>query len=249
MGLQFGMKAIQTGKRIATGNNEPTLVANSTKARFTIAGIVSRTMGLVSGDYVQFISNIPSIDMAIAERDSEIIAWCEENGVELGTDAARAALIKEFGSYAICKGVPMYEKDGKRKMVGVRMTDEQKQVSFDMNKAAIAQAVGKDIDEVTIEDYNPVTEGFTGAKATSTSSLTGIGLPLGFSDINMWNELKEDLGDAAEDYNRIYKVNLNEPIECEVENGKEGEGSVTVVTAYPFTFESDEEPIRKNVKK
>ena len=32
-------------------------------------------------------------------------------------------------------------------------------------------------------------------------------------------------------------------------NGKEGEGSVTVVTAYPFTFESDEEPTRKNVKK
>ena len=74
-------------------------------------------------------------------------------------------------------------------------------------------------------------------------------MPLGFSDINMWNELKEDLGDAAEDYNRVYKVNLNEPIECEVENGKEGEGSVTVVTAYPFTFESDEEPTRKNVKK
>ena len=94
MGLQFGMKAIQSGKRIATGNNEPTLVANSTKARFTIAGIVSRTMGLVSGDYVQFISNIPSIDMAIAERDSEIVAWCEENG--LGS----------YGDPLLVKGLP-----------------------------------------------------------------------------------------------------------------------------------------------
>lgn len=113
------------------------------------------------------------------------------------------------------------------------------------------KAVGKSIDEVTIEDYNPVTEGFTGAKATSTSSLTGIGLPLGFSDINMWNELKEDLGDAAEDYNRVYKVNLNEPIECEVENGKEGEGSVTVVTALPsllnLTKNHSQELLRNNL--
>lgn len=245
MGLQFGMKAIQSGKRVVATNNEPTLVANSTKARFTIAGIVTRTMGLVCGDYVQFISNIPSIDMAIAERDAEIVAWCEANGVEMGTEAARNALIKEFGSYAICKGVPMFEKDGTRKQITVRMTEEQKRAAFEMNKEAIAQAVGKSVEEVTIEDFNPVADGFTGSKTNSTSSLTGIGLPLGFSDSNMWAELKEDLGDLAEDTNRVYKVNLNEPFECSVENGKEGAAGMTVVTAYPFTFESDEEPVRK----
>lgn len=248
MGLQFGMSAVQSGKRVMSSNNEPNLVANTTKGRFSITGIVSRVLGLVPGDYVQFISNIASIDAAISERDSEVLSWCEENGVEFGTEAARVALIKEFGSYAISKGVPMYDKNGARKLVSVRMTAEQKEAAFQLNKEAVAAECGKSVEEVTIDDFNPTTEAFTGSKTSTTSALTGIGLPLGFSEANMWNELKEDLGEVAEETNRVYTVNLQEPFECVIENGKEGaEGSV-VVTAYPITFKSDEEPSRQAKK-
>lgn len=248
MGLQFGMTAVQSGKRVAVSNNEPNLTVNSTKGRFSITGIVSRVLGLMAGDYVQFISNISSIDAAIAERDAEVVAWCEENGVEFGTEAARAALIKEFGSYAICKGVPMYEKDGSRKQTVIRMTAEQKAAAFEMNKEAIAAACGKSVDTVKIDDFEPTCDAFTGAKTNTTSNLTGIGLPLGFSESNMWNELKEDLGDAAEEVNRIYEVNLQEPFDCRVENGKQGEEGFTTVKAYPITYKADEEPMRQNKK-
>lgn len=248
MGLQFGMSAVQSGKRVLSGNSEPNLVATITKGRFTITGIISRTLGLIPGDYVQFISNIASIDAAIAERDSEVLLWCQENDVEFGTEAARTALIKEFGSYAICKGVPMYEKDGKRKYISVRMTSEQKEAAFQLNKEAIAAECGKSVDEITVDDFNPVTEAFTGSKATTSSALTGIGLALGFSEITVWSELKEDLGEMVEDINRVYTVNLQEPFECTINNGKAGEEGNVVVTAYPITFKSDEEPSRTTKK-
>ena len=90
MGLQFGMSAVQSGKRVMQASNEPTLTANSTKAKFSLAGAVTRIMGLVPGDNVQFVSNIADIDAAIAERDAEVMAWCEENNVEFGK------LFKEF---------------------------------------------------------------------------------------------------------------------------------------------------------
>lgn len=248
MGLQFGMTAVQSGKRVIASNNEPNLTVNSTKGRFSITGIVSRVLGLMAGDYVQFISNISSIDAAIAERDAEVVAWCEENGVEFGTEVARTALIKEFGSYAICKGVPMYEKDGSRKQIVVRMTAEQKAAAFEMNKEAIAAACGKSIDTVTTDDFEPTCDAFTGAKTSTTSNLTGIGLPLAFNESNMWNELKEDLGDDAEYVNRIYEVNLQEPFDCRVENGKQGEEGFTTVKAYPITYKADETPMRQNKK-
>jgi hypothetical protein len=113
MGLQFGFSAVQSGKRVMQSSNEPTLTANSTKAKFSLTGAVTRIMGLVPGDTVQFISNVADIDAAIAERDAEVVAWCEANNVEFGTEAARAALIQTFGEYGICKGVPLFEKDGK----------------------------------------------------------------------------------------------------------------------------------------
>lgn len=78
MGLQFGMSAVQSGKRVMQTSNEPTLTANSTKAKFTLAAAVTRIMGLIPGDNVQFVSNIADIDAAIAERDADVMAWCEE---------------------------------------------------------------------------------------------------------------------------------------------------------------------------
>lgn len=251
MGLQFGMSAVQSGKRVMQASNEPTLTANSTKAKFSLAGAVTRTMGLVPGDNVQFVSNIAGIDAAIAERDAEVMAWCEENNVEFGTEAARAALIQNFGEYGICKGVPLFEKNGEIKLAGVRMTAEQKAAAFELNKERIAEEVGKSVEEVTIDDYNPTTRAYSGARTSTSSNLTGLGLPLTFSDSSMWSELKENLGDEAEKFNRVFEVNLNEPFVVAVETGKViGDEKETVeVNAYKISFKSDEEPIARQSSK
>lgn len=251
MGLQFGFSAVQSGKRVMQSSNEPTLTANSTKAKFSLTGAVTRIMGLVPGDTVQFISNVADIDAAIAERDAEVVAWCEANNVEFGTEAARAALIQTFGEYGICKGVPLFEKDGKVKLVGVRMTAEQKAAAFELNKEKIAEELGKSVEEITIDDYAPVTRAYSGARTSTSSNLNGLGLPLNFSDSAMWAELKENLGDEAEKFNRIFEVNLNEPFVVAVETGKViGDEKETVeVNAYKISFKADEEPaVRQSSK-
>lgn len=251
MGLQFGMSAVQSGKRVMQASNEPTLTANSTKAKFSLTGAVTRIMGLVPGDNVQFVSNIADIDAAIAERDAEVMAWCEENNVEFGTEAARAALIQNFGEYGICKGVPLFEKNGEIKLAGVRMTAEQKAAAFELNKERIAEEVGKSVEEVTIDDYNPTTRAYSGSRTSTSSNLTGLGLPLTFSDSSMWSELKENLGDEAEKFNRVFEVNLNEPFVVAVETGKViGDEKETVeVNAYKISFKVDEEPITRQSSK
>lgn len=251
MGLQFGMSAVQSGKRVMQASNEPTLTANSTKAKFSLTGAVTRIMGLIPGDNVQFVSNIADIDAAIAERDAEVMAWCEENNVEFGTEAARAALIQNFGKYGICKGVPLFEKNGEIKLAGVRMTAEQKAAAFELNKERIAEEVGKSVEEVTIDDYNPTTRAYSGARTSTSSNLTGLGLPLTFSDSSMWSELKENLGDEAEKFNRVFEVNLNEPFVVAVETGKViGDEKETVeVNAYEIFLKADEEPISRQSSK
>ena len=251
MGLQFGMSAVQSGKRVMQASNEPTLTANSTKAKFSLAGAVTRIMGLIPGDNVQFVSNIADIDAAIAERDAEVMAWCEENNVEFGTEAARAALIQNFGEYGICKGVPLFEKNGEIKLAGIRMTAEQKAAAFELNKERIAEEVGKSVEEVTIDDYTPTTRAYSGARTSTSSNLTGLGLPLTFSDSSMWSELKESLGDEAEKFNRVFEVNLNEPFVVAVETGKViGDEKETVeVNAYKISFKADEELIARQSSK
>lgn len=251
MGLQFGFSAVQSGKRVMQSSNEPTLTANSTKAKFSLTSAVTRIMGLVPGDTVQFISNVADIDAAIAERDAEVVAWCEANNVEFGTEAARAALIQTFGEYGICKGVPLFEKDGKVKLVGVRMTAEQKAAAFELNKEKIAEELGKSVEEITIDDYFPVTRAYSGARTSTSSNLNGVGLPLTFSDSSMWNELKENLGEDAEKINRVFEVKLNEPFSIAVETGRViGDEKETVeVSAYKIVFQSDEEPsVRQSAK-
>ena len=59
------------------------------------------------------------------------------------------------------------------------------------------------------DDIFPKVPGFTGSKTASTSNATGVGLQLGFTDSNVWNALKKDLGDEATNKNRIFKVLLD----------------------------------------
>lgn len=240
MGLSFGMSAVQSAKRNAQSLAEPILTANASTGRFSINGIVSRVMGLIPGDSVQFLSTVAAIDAAIAEQDSEVMEWCAKQSLEFGTEAARNALLHEFATYAICKGVAMFEPNGDEKMAAVRMPAEQKLTAFELNKEIIAAELGKPVEEITVDDYNPTIRAYTGSRTSSSSNLTGIGLSLSFSDSTVWAELKTGLEDPSK-MNRVFSVDLETPFEVEIENGKivDGRPELVTVKAYRLTFKED----------
>ncbi len=240
MGLNFSMSAVQSTKRNAQALSEPVLTAAVSTGRFSVNGIVSRVMGLIPGDSIQFLSTVASIDAAIAEQDSEVVQWCESRDLEFGTEAARAALLHEFATYAICKGTAMYEPNGDPKFVGARMTAEQKLVAFELNKEQIAANVGKSVEEVTIDDFNPTVRAYTGSRTSTSSNMTGVGLSLNFTDSVVWSELRAGINDSTK-MNRVFNVDLECPFDVEIENGRlvNGRPETVAVKAYRLTFKDD----------
>lgn len=265
--MKFGLNAVVSGKRNVASNNEPVIIANSTKAKFTLTGVVTRVMNIIPGDFVQFINNIAAIENAILENDPELVSFVAEQGLEWGTNEAREAILKEYSVWAVCKGIAMLDKEGNPRQVVIRQTEEQKKALLELqfeellqekHDLLVARAINKDIveteedatDEIlatllTIDDVNaPTTDEFSGSKTATTSNMIGLGLTVSFSDSNIWNELKADLEDA-EKVNRYFTINLEEPIEVEIPNGK----GMVPVKAYQFKFDRDEEPVARVGKK
>jgi hypothetical protein len=253
--VSFGFNSVVSGQK-TSGNNEPQLIANSTKGKFTITAPVSRAMGIAVGEYIQFVNNISEIEAAIAAGNDDIKAIAEELGVDISTREGQLAVIDACTQWALVKGKPMLDKVGNPIMVSARLTEEDKKAFIaahsaeilEANREALIERVGNpeasdeeliaavDIDEV---EY-PKVPGFEGAKTASTSNATGVGLQLGFTDSNIWLTLKKDLGDDAVKKNRIYKVLLDEAVKTKVD-GKE-----TVV--YPIEFQEDADPIIREKK-
>lgn len=267
--LKFGFSAVVSGFRNTASNNEPNLIANSTKAKFTVTGLVSRAMGLIPGDNVQFVNNLSSINNAILERDPDLVAFAEENGFDFDTKECADAIIREFGAWAITKGVPILEKDGSPRQISIRQTEEQKKVLLEMQAeellvskrdTLVARAIAKGVitedmaeevgNEVLVQFLelndviSPTIDDYSGSKTATTTNMIGLGLALSFSDSNIWEQLKSDLEEPTK-INRIFKVNLEEPINVSVPNGRE----MVDVKAYSFEFEKDEVPIARTAKK
>lgn len=266
--MKFGFSAVVSGKRNVASNNEPVLIANSTKAKFTLTGVVTRVMNIIPGDFVQFVNNIAAIENAILENDPDLVAFVEEQGLEWGTGEAREAIMNTFGMWAICKGIAMLDKEGKPRQVVIRQTEEQKKVLLEMQfeellqskratliNRAITKGLIETEEEATdellgqmldLDDVNsPTTDEFSGSKTATSSNMVGLGLTVTFSDSNIWNELKADLGDSADKTNRYFSVNLEEPITVPVPNGI----SFVDVKAYQIKFDRDEEPVARVAKK
>lgn len=265
--MKFGLNAVVSGKRNVASNNEPVIIANSTKAKFTLTGVVTRVMNIIPGDFVQFINNIAAIENAILENDPELVSFVADQGFEWGTNEARKAILKEYSVWAVCKGIAMLDKEGNPRQVVIRQTEEQKKALLELqfeellqekHDLLVARAINKGIveteedatDEIlatllTIDDVNaPTTDEFSGSKTATTSNMIGLGLTVSFSDSSIWNELKADLEDA-EKVSRYFTINLEEPIEVEIPNGK----GMVPVKAYQFKFDRDEEPVARVGKK
>ena len=253
--VSFGFNAVVAGQK-TSGNNEPQLIANSTKGKFTVTSPVTRAMGVAVGEYIQFVNNIDQIERAIQDGNDDIKAIAEELGVDLTTREGQVAVVDACTQWAIVKGQAMLDKVGNPIMVSARLTEKDKRAYIAAHaeealaamRDTLIERVGNpeasdeellaaiELDEI---EY-PKVPGFTGSKTASTSNATGVGLQLGFTDSNVWGALKKDLGDDAEKKNRIYKVLLEEAVKTTVD-GKE-------ITIYPIEFDKDEDPIVRVAK-
>ena len=248
--VSFGFNAVVAGQK-TSGNNEPQLIANSTKGKFTVTSPVTRAMGIAVGEYIQFVNNIDQIERAIQEGNDDIKAIASELGVDLSTREGQVAVVEACTQWAIVKGQPMLDKVGNPIMVSARLTEKDKRAYIAAHaeealaamRDTLIERVGNPdasdeelIAAIDLEEVEyPKVPGFTGSKTATTSNATGVGLQLGFTDSNVWGALKKDLGDNAEKKNRIYKVLLDEAVKTTVD-GKE-------LTIYPIEFDKDEDPI------
>lgn len=257
--MGFGFSAINAGQRNAVV--EPQIIAVSTEGNFRITPPVSRALGIGHGDYIMFVTNVENIDEAIRNKAPEVIAFCEENGLEVGSAEAAIALHKEFDMYAIAKGIAEYDPKGNMKTTTERLTknDKIKFVSqrFDeMLAAALEQAdeqtkVALTRKDVTKEEQIDILSAFVtpreltkfkGSKVANPAGLTGAGTSLTFTDSNVWKQLKADMGDDAEKLNRVYDADVENLQDIVINNGYK---NVTVKAIILGEY-TDKEPVRIN---
>lgn len=252
---KFSFNAVQAGQKSSTVNAEPMLIANSTAGKFVITAPVSKAMGVAVGENIQFLNNIAEVEAAIANRDADVVAWAEENGVDLNTREGQDAALQAFTIWAIAKGNAQYDSKGNPILATERFSKEDKQRYIDAHAAEILEAnrevlverVGDEnasdeelIAAISVDDIEaPKYHAHAGSKTATTANATGVGCQLNFTDTSIWNTLKSDLGEDKEAKNRIYKVLLDEAFDVQLHNGKE----YVDVTAYPIDFVEDKDPI------
>ena len=253
--IQFGFNAIQAGQKTTTVNAEPRLIANSTSGKFVVTAPVSKALNIAVGERIMFFNNIDDVEKAIQDKVEALVNWANEVGVDLDTREGADAALKEFTMWAIGKGVYKYDSKGNPIMASERFTKEDKQKYIDTHAdeilaenrdVLVARNGGVDADDdtlkalITVDDIeSPKYHDATGARTATTSSATGVGCQLNFTDTAIWTALKADLGDNKEKKNRIYNVCLDDSFVVKVHNGKE----LVEVTAYPLEYIADEDPI------
>ena len=236
--MGFGFSAVNAGQRNTVV--EPQVICVSTEGNFRLTPPVSKVLGVGHGDYVMFLNNIDAIDAAIAARVDEVVNFCKEQGLEVGTPEAAIALHKEFDMWAVAKGITEYDAKGNVKDTTERLTKRDKTkfatAHFDeMYESAMQSGEQEVIDAltregITREEQIDILAGFVvgktivkvkGSKTANPAGLTGTGLPLNFTDSNVWKQMKVDLGDEATKKNRVYSLNLDEVQDIVISNGYE----------------------------
>lgn len=255
--LQFGLNAIQGGQKSTTINAEPRLVANSTQGKFTVTSPVSKALGVAVGENIMFLNNIATIEAAIAQNNEDLVAYAEENGIDLTTQAGIDQVVADFTMWAIAKGTLKYDSKGNPIMAAERYSKEDKLAFLkanaksyvEANREALIERVGnpdatdeeliKAINEEDVENVeSPKYHAAEGSKTMTTSNATGVGAQLNFTDTAIWTALKADLEDKTSK-NRVFDVDLKNPINYQIHNGKE----LVDVVAYPINFVEDTDPI------
>lgn len=255
--MGFGFSAVNAGQRNTVV--EPQVICVSTEGNFRLTPPVSKVLGVGHGDYVMFLNNIDAIDAAIAARVDEVVNFCKEQGLEVGTPEAAIALHKEFDMWAVAKGIVEYDTKGNQKTTTERLTKNDK-IKFvtqnfeDMLATAMEQADDEtkealSRDGVTKEEQVDILAAFVtprelpkykGSKAANPAGLTGAGTSLTFTDSNVWKQLKADMGEDGTKFNRVFDVNLEELQDIELSDGYK----TVTVKALVLGDYTDKEPAR-----
>ncbi len=251
--LNFGIQAIQAGQKNATVNAEPQLICNSTYGKFVITAPVSKYLNIAVGENVMFLNNIAGVEAAVQSKNSDVVAYAEENGYDLSTKNGEDAVIAALTQWFIAKGIPMYTPKGEPIMATERWTKEDKAKFLaehalelvEANREALVEQFGEMSDEeyvarLTVDMVDsPKFHAASGSKTATTASTTGVGCQLIFTDSSIWSTMKKDLGEEATKKNRIYNVLLDEAQKTEFNNGKEN----VEIIILPIEFKEDVDPI------
>lgn len=257
-GLSFGMGIVNAGQRAVS--EEPELVVVSTPGSFRMTAQVSKALGIAHGEYVMFINNCANIDNAIINKVPEVVAFCEEQGLDIESPEAAMAIHAEFDVWALAKGIAELDKNGNPCITRIRMTKNDKvkyvnahfeetlegalassneELKAALTREGITEDEQKELLISCIQGDEVVK--VKGSKCANTAALSGIGVILNFTDSNVWKQLKGNMTDEeATSKNRVYTVDIDNLQEAVVNNGYKD----TVVKIAMLTEYKDEEPVR-----
>lgn len=235
-GLSFGFSVINAGQRNTVV--EPQCIAVSTNGGFRITAPVSKALGVANGEYVMFLTNVDTINNAIADKHPDIVAFCEEHGLDVMSDEAAVAIHKEFDMFAIAKGIKEFDPKGNHRTCTERLSKKDKLTYVVQNfetmlEGALASGKEELVDALTREGITKEEQmdilatyvkpkelpKYKGSKVASPSGTTGTGTALTFTDSNVWNQLKADLGAEASKINRAFDVDVNDIQEMVINDG------------------------------
>ena len=256
--LSFGVQAVQAGQKSSTVNANPLLTASSTTGKFTITSPVSKALNVAVGEHIMFLNNIAGVEAAVQSRVADVVAYAEENGIDLNTREGELQIIETFTQWYIAKGVKQYNSKGEALMATERFTKEDKAKYLAKNAmdivAANRESLVEQFGEMSDEDLaaqltidmveSPKYHACSGSKTATTASTTGVGCQLNFTDTAIWGALKNDLGDNITKKNRVFDVLVDEATEVEYNNGYEN----VTVTILPISFKEDTDPIARGSK-
>ena len=120
--IQFGVQAIQAGQKSSTVMAAPQLIANSTTGKFVITSPVSKALNIAVGENIMFLNNIAGVEAAIQQRVSDVVDYCNENGIDIDTREGVDKLLSVFTQWYIAKGVKLYDSKGNPVMDSERYT-------------------------------------------------------------------------------------------------------------------------------
>lgn len=186
-----------------------------------------------------FVSSVDAIDFAIAQKDAELVSWCEENSIDINSPEGIAAIHKEFDVWGIAKGIQEFDAKGNPVKTRERITAADRKAYVEANFDALfdnaivngtedfkaALTVEGITKEQQIELLMGTVQGdeidkYRGAKCASSNNLKGIGNTLTFSDAGSWASLKAG-AEKPKETNRVYSVNVKELQTAVVNNGYE----------------------------
>lgn len=259
--LAFGFSAVNAGQRNVS--YEPELVAGANAGSFRITPPVSKALLLQHGDNIMFVTNADNIDAAIRDKAPEVVEFCTANELDIDSMEAAIAIHKEFDMWGIAKGIQEFDSKGNPKTTRERMTKADKAKYVDNNfEECLESARASENEELvaalnregaTEEELKAVlieaiqgdeVAKYKGSKCANPASTIGTGVSLTFTDSNVWNQLKADMGDTAEKLNRVFAIDVENLVDAEIFNGHE---NVAVKVAV-LGESKEEKPIRVGKK-